>query len=78
MNKFLLVCLCVSFGFGAPGLSHAGLSAQREVLENGLVLITSEQRALPIISFQLLIMAGSRYDPQGAEGLANLTSRLLT
>jgi len=78
VKKFLLVCLCLSFGFGAPRLSHAGLSAQREVLENGLVLITSEQRSLPIISFQLLIKAGSRYDPQGAEGLANLTSRLLT
>ncbi len=78
MKKFLLVCLCLSFGFGASRLSHAGLSAQREVLENGLVLITSEQRALPIISFHLLIKAGSRYDPQGSEGLANLTSRLLT
>ena len=78
MKKFLLVCLCLSCGFGAPGLSQAGLSAKREVLENGLVLITSEQRSLPIISFHFLIKAGSRYDPQGAEGLANLTSRLLT
>ena len=78
MKKFLLTCLCLYFGLGISRISYGGLSAQREVLENGLVIITSEQRALPIISFHLLIKAGSRYDPQGAEGLANLTSGLLT
>ena len=77
MKKFLLACLCLSFGFGIPGISQGGLSAQREVLENGLVIIASEQRALPIISFHLLIKAGSRYDPKGAEGLAHLTANLL-
>lgn len=51
---------------------------QRSVLENGLVLLTSEQRALPMVTFNLLLDAGSRYDPKGAEGLANLTARLLT
>ncbi|MFQ5540499.1 MAG: M16 family metallopeptidase, partial [Candidatus Binatia bacterium] len=42
------------------------------------VLLTSEQRALPMVTFHLLIKAGSRYDPQGGEGLASLTSRLLS
>lgn len=31
-----------------------------------------------MVTFNLLIEAGSRYDPPGEEGLANLTSRLLT
>ncbi|MGH7773288.1 MAG: M16 family metallopeptidase [Candidatus Binatia bacterium] len=51
---------------------------ERSLLENGLVLLTSEQRALPMVTFNLLIEAGSRYDPAGREGLANLTARLLT
>lgn len=31
-----------------------------------------------MVTFNLLVKAGSRYDPQGREGLANLTARLLT
>lgn len=57
---------------------EARLAAQRSVLENGLVLLTSEQGAPPMVTFNLLVRAGSIYDPQGKEGLANLTSRLLT
>lgn len=51
---------------------------QRSVLGNGLVLLTSEQRALPMISIELLIDAGSRSDTPKQEGLANLTAKLLT
>ncbi|MDP6560793.1 MAG: hypothetical protein QF619_11865 [Candidatus Binatia bacterium] len=43
-----------------------------------MVLLTAEQRALPIVTFNLLIKAGSRNDPQGLGGIAGLTSRLLT
>lgn len=58
--------------------SQARLVPQRSVLPNGLVLLTSEQKALPMVTLQLLIKAGSRFDPRASEGLANLTSRLLT
>ncbi len=51
---------------------------QRSVLESGRVLLTSEQNSLPMVTLSLFIDAGSRYDPKGREGLANLTSRLLT
>lgn len=71
---FLLCCLAGLL----PNSAQARLAAQRSVLENGLVLLTSEQRALPMVTFNLLLKAGSRYDTQGEEGLANLTSRLLT
>jgi len=47
------------------------------VLNNGLVLLTSEQRALPMVSIELLIDAGSRHEPPDQAGLANLTSKLL-
>jgi zinc protease len=55
-----------------------GLTPKRTVLDNGVVLVTSEQRALPIVSIELLIDAGARYDRAGQEGLAHLTARLLT
>jgi len=57
---------------------QAGVMPKRSVLGNGMVLLTSEQRSLPMVSIELLIDAGSRYDAGGQEGLANLTARLLT
>ena len=57
---------------------EAGLVPKRSVLDNGVVLLTSEQRTLPMLSVELLIDAGSRYDAASQEGLANLTARLLT
>ena len=56
----------------------AGLTPKRTELDNGVVLLTSEQRALPMISIELLIDAGARYDGGGQEGLASLAARLLT
>ncbi|HSE88336.1 MAG TPA: pitrilysin family protein [Candidatus Binatia bacterium] len=58
--------------------AKANMVPQRSVLGNGMVLLTSEQRALPMVSIELLIDAGSRHDAQKQEGLANLTARLLT
>jgi len=51
---------------------------KRTVLNSGMVLLTSEQRALPMVSIELLIDAGSRHEPANQAGLANLTSKLLT
>ena len=56
----------------------AQLTAKRTELDNGVVLLTSEQRALPMVAIELLIDAGARYDGGGQEGLANLAARLLT
>jgi zinc protease len=56
----------------------AGLAPGRMVLDNGVILLTSEQRALPMVSIELLIDAGARLDGPGQEGIANLAARLLT
>src|SRR6266508_6396317 len=56
----------------------ADMVPKRSVLSNGLVLLTSEQKALPMVSIELLIDAGSRYDAPHQEGLANLVAKLLT
>ena len=72
MTRWLPLLLCLLAG------PAAAMDAQRATLPNGLVLVTSEQPALPIVSVRLLARAGSRYDPDSRHGLANLTSRLLT
>lgn len=71
----LLFSLLISL---LPPPASANMVPQRSVLGNGIVLLTSEQRALPMVSIELLIDAGSRHDPPKHEGLANLTARLLT
>lgn len=52
--------------------------AKRVVLPNGLTLLVSEKRALPIVTVQVLIKAGSVLEPQDKAGLANLAAELLT
>jgi len=71
-----LAGVCAALVLALP--SAASLVPKRAVLENGMVLLTSEQRALPMVSLELLINAGSRYDAPNQEGQANLTARLLT
>ena len=78
MKKFLLGLFPIlSICLLAPP-AMANMIPQRSVLANGMILLTSEQRALPMVSIELLIDAGSRHDAPKQEGLANLTARLLT
>lgn len=67
---FLLIWLLLS-----EGLLFAMPPVQRMVLPNHLVLLICEEHSLPFVTFQLLINSGSRQDPSGQEGLANLTAR---
>ncbi len=68
----LLAMLC------GPMSSEGGMTPKRTVLNNGMVLLTSEQRALPMVSIALMMDAGSRYEPASQAGLANLAAKLLT
>ena len=69
---FVFLMLCV-------GLPNGSLQAmppvERTVLPNHLVLLVSQEHSLPFVTLQLLIDAGSRNDPSGEEGLANLVAR---
>ena len=47
------------------------------VLPNGLTVLVSEYRELPIMRFHLLLPGGAAYDPAGKEGVAELTADLL-
>ncbi|MET0500713.1 MAG: pitrilysin family protein [Candidatus Binatia bacterium] len=78
MKRFSLGLLNILSIYVLAVPSTAAMIPQRSVLENGMILLTSEQRALPMVSIELLIDAGSRHDTPKQEGLANLTARLLT
>jgi zinc protease len=50
---------------------------QRQVLPNGMVLLVSERRTVPIVTVTLLLQAGAFLDPPDKGGVANLTADLL-
>lgn len=75
LSSLIILCVCTVM---LSGRLQADLIPKRADLDNGMVLLTSEQRALPIVSIELLIDAGSRYDEPARDGLANLTARLVT
>lgn len=78
MKNIALVFLSFLGVLAAMRPAVAAFAPKRIVLENGVVLLALEQRALPMVSIELLIDAGSRYDAAGQEGAANLAARLLT
>ena len=61
----------------SPHPAAAGPFATREVLPNGLVVLTAERRALPIVTVRVLVRAGSLHEPADLPGLANLAAVLL-
>ncbi len=54
------------------------LDLKREVLENGLTLMTVEKHNLPIVKVVVAVKAGSIIEPEKKAGLANFTASLLT
>lgn len=78
MKKCFLELIGSFFVVALAAPLRAGVVPKRSVLDNGIVLLTSEQKALPMVSIELLIDAGSRYDAPNQEGLANLVAKLLT
>jgi len=78
MKKFFLELIGIFFVVALAAPLRAGVVPKRSVSDNGIVLLTSEQKALPMVSIELLIDAGSRYDAPNQEGLANLVAKLLT
>ncbi len=55
----------------------AWLQPERFETENGMVLLSLEQDSIPIVTIQVLIEAGSVFDPEGKAGLARMTANLL-
>ncbi|MGA2108290.1 MAG: pitrilysin family protein [Syntrophorhabdales bacterium] len=78
MRRFLLsACLVVCSIAIFSGSAFSLPPIQRFVLDNGLVLLISEEHSLPFITFQFLVKTGSKDDPPGQEGLASLSASSL-
>jgi zinc protease len=57
--------------------SHA-LEIKRMTLSNGATLLVSEEHQLPMVTIAIAFDAGTRRDPAGKEGLADLTAQCLS
>ncbi len=58
-------------------VSAAVLSYDREELPGGAVLLVKESRQLPIVTIQMSLRAGTRYESPGKAGLADMTAGML-
>src|ERR1700691_6679195 len=54
------------------------LEIKKMTLSNGATLLVSEQHQLPMVTVMIEFDAGTRRDPKGKEGLAELTARCLS
>ncbi len=76
-KSVLLVLAVVFFVCAAMGTAVALPPVQRSVLDNGLVLLVSEEHSLPFVTISLMIKSGAKDDPEGREGLADVTASCL-
>jgi zinc protease len=61
----------------AASPSHA-IEIKKMTLSNGATLLVSEEHHLPMLTMMVEFDAGTRRDPKGKEGLADLTARSLS
>lgn len=78
-----LAALCVAVLMAtplaaAPAVRKPAAAWLRTTLPNGLQVVVVPTSRLPLVDFRLVARAGSVDDPAGREGLARLTSELLT
>jgi len=59
-------------------LSAPGPVVERTTLGNGIRLVLSTQRSVPIVAINCIVDGGARVDPPGKAGLAGLTGSLLS
>lgn len=75
--RVLLLALACAAG-SASVARAAGPVVERTTLGNGIRLVLSQQRSVPIVAINCIIDGGARVDPPGKAGLANLTGSLLS
>ena len=62
---------------GAGSLPRRGLAPVRQVLPNGVVVITKQSRVTPAVTLSATVRAGTIFDPATAGGLAHFVSRTI-
>ena len=76
MKRSLIASLLLIASFVSP-LSAEPLGP-RTVLDNGATLHVAERPGLPMAIMTMILKTGAAVDPQGKQGVANLTADLLT
>ena len=76
MFVFVGLAAIAAFVFAATP-SHA-LDIKKMTLSNGATLLVSDEHQLPMVTVMIEFDAGTRRDPKGKEGLAELTARCLS
>lgn len=86
---FAPACATVGGGENGPKLDSLSLVkdkpaaikgpiGERYVLDNGIILLVKENHALPVVTVNMIIKAGSVMEPSDKAGLAHLTAGLLS
>ena len=73
---FLLVLAVIATAGASAGTAAAVSSPQKNVLENGLTVITQKDDASAITVLEIVIKGGQRAETPGKEGLSYLATRL--
>jgi len=74
MKRFLFALL---FSLTVISPAHAALKIQSWTLDNGARVLFVENHSIPILDINIEFDAGSRRDPQGKSGAAELTNAML-
>lgn len=78
--RFILYALCFTLlTFSVMHLTPSvyAFPINRDSLDNGLIVLLTEDHKLPMLEIRAVVKTGSVNDPKGREGLANLVSELL-
>lgn len=74
------IAALLAFGGVLPpgnAASASGLSPQRFVTDQGMIVLLQEAHSLPVVHVQVIVKAGAVLDPPDQSGLAHLTAVLL-
>ncbi|TET81685.1 insulinase family protein [candidate division TA06 bacterium] len=63
--------------FPGAGVRTQTFVSKKTVLANGLTVVAVERRKVPVFQADLVVRTGAANDPEGKEGLGNLTASLL-
>ncbi len=76
-NIMIIACLAVALCI-LPAFAQVKLPPISESrMNNALEVVVIENHELPVVWMRMVVKSGSRYDPVGKAGLANLTAGLL-
>src|SRR5271170_2500328 len=78
IHRFATVAIAFTVLLALAASKASALEIKRMQLNNGAVLLVSEQHQLPMVTASIAFDAGSRRDPSGKAGLASLTAESLT